>query len=87
MGPGSVDVPAGVALPSGRPPAPAAPRGAVGTGTYSRPASRGPSAPTAPAAGTAASAAAAPAAAPGLLGLGDEVVETHVDLVRHLKRE
>ena len=79
MGPGSVGVSAGVAL--GRPPAPR------GGAAASPRAPRGSPASTATSAAATAPSAATPAAAPGLLGLGDDVVEAHVDLVRHLKTE
>ena len=84
MGPGSVDVPPGVAL--GGPPA--APRGrSAAPARAAAPGGAPAPAPTASASGATAPAASAPAAAAGLLGLGDDVVETHVDLVRHLKGE
>ena len=85
MGPGSVDVPTGVAL--GGPPA--APRGRAAAPARTAAAPGGAPAPaaTASASGATAATATAPAAAAGLLGLGDDVVETHVDLVRHLKTE
>ena len=82
VGPRSVGVAAGVAL---RGP-PAAPRGRAAPLRAPR---GSPASAATAASGTTPSAASAPATAraPGLLCLGDDVVETHVDLVRHLKVE
>ena len=82
VGPRSVGVAAGVAL---RGP-PAAPRGRAAPLRAPR---GSPASAATAASGTTPSAAPAPATAraTGLLCLGDDVVETHVDLVRHLKVE